>query len=53
MYSEIADWWPLVSQPDDYEEEAAFYVSTLTEAVGRKPREILELGSGGGTTPPT
>jgi SAM-dependent methyltransferase len=48
MYSEIAHWWPLVSRPEDYEEEAAFYVSTLTEAVARKPQEVLELGSGGG-----
>jgi SAM-dependent methyltransferase len=46
MYGELADWWPLLSQPSDYEEEAGFYTSLLKEACN--PRSVLELGSGGG-----
>jgi SAM-dependent methyltransferase len=46
LYDELADWWPLLSAPDEYEEEAAFYAATLKEACD--PRTVLELGSGGG-----
>ncbi len=48
MYSEIADWWPLLSSPDEYEEEAGFFTRTLVEAVGEPPKTVLELGAGGG-----
>ena len=48
LYSELAEWWPLLSAPEDYEEEAAFYARTLTGACGVPPRTLLELGSGGG-----
>ena len=43
FYGELAAWWPLVSPPEEYEEEAAFAATLLGEA-----REVLELGSGGG-----
>ncbi len=48
MYEELASWWPLLSAPADYEEEAAFYGSTLAAACEQPPRVVLELGSGGG-----
>jgi trans-aconitate methyltransferase len=48
MYSEIADWWPLLSRPEEYEEEAGFFTRTIIEASDEPPRTILELGSGGG-----
>lgn len=48
MYTDIADWWPLLSRPEDYAEEAAFYARILVEASAERPKEILELGSGGG-----
>jgi SAM-dependent methyltransferase len=48
LYSEFAAWWPLLSAPADYAEEAAFYQRTLIDASGRPPRTLLELGSGGG-----
>lgn len=48
LYSELADWWPLLSPPSDYEEEAAIYVGTLLTACAETPRSLLELGSGGG-----
>jgi SAM-dependent methyltransferase len=48
MYSDIASWWPLLSPPEDYEEEAAFYVRTLVDTVEQPVEHVLELGSGGG-----
>jgi trans-aconitate methyltransferase len=48
LYSELAEWWPLLSAPEDYEEEAAFYTRTLKVACRIPPRTLLELGSGGG-----
>ena len=47
MYTELAPWWPLLSSPADYAEEAAFYQRTLVEACERPPQTLLELGSGG------
>ena len=48
MYEELASWWPLLSPPADYEEEAAFYARVLESASDRPIRTMLELGSGGG-----
>lgn len=48
LYDALASWWPLLSAPDDYEEEAAFYQQTLIDACKHPPRHLLELGSGGG-----
>jgi len=48
LYDELADWWPLLSPPEEYEEEAAFYRGVLTGAASRPVSEVLELGSGGG-----
>lgn len=48
LYEELAAWWPLMSPPADYEEEAAFFAETLAAACDRPPQAVLELGSGGG-----
>jgi SAM-dependent methyltransferase len=49
LYADLASWWPLLSPPDEsYAEEAAAIIAMLTEALGRCPPTILELGSGGG-----
>src|SRR5688500_10587196 len=48
LYDELASWWPLLSAPVDYAEEAEFYRKTLIAACERPPRTVLELGSGGG-----
>lgn len=48
MYSDLARWWPLLSSPDEYLEEAAFWRRLLKEAGDAPPRTVLELGSGGG-----
>jgi len=48
IYRELADWWPMLSAPDDYREEAEFFQQLIEEAGGGSTRTILELGSGGG-----
>ena len=51
FYGDLAPWWPLISAPEEYAEEAAFAASllrtTTATAPGRRPT-VLELGSGGG-----
>ena len=56
FYGELADWWPLISPPAEYGDEAAFAASLLQPETGRDPvpspeqtpTRVLELGSGGG-----
>jgi SAM-dependent methyltransferase len=48
MYQELAAWWPLVSAPEEYAEEAEFFRRAIDDACARPPRTLLELGSGGG-----
>ena len=48
LYDALAPWWPLLSAPEDYAEEAAFYRQALLDACTHPPRTLLELGSGGG-----
>ena len=43
LYSEIAEWWPLISPPEEYADE----IPRLRAALGT-PGRLLELGSGGG-----
>lgn len=47
FYGDLAPWWPLISAPEEYAEEAAFAASLLEQAEP-PTREVLELGSGGG-----
>jgi SAM-dependent methyltransferase len=49
MYNELARWWPLISPVEEYEDEAAFFLSLLTEKTANSPVTLLELGSGGGS----
>ena len=48
LYYQLADWWPLLSAPRDYEEEAGLYRRAMLDATGRPLTTLLELGSGGG-----
>ena len=48
LYSELAAWWPLLSAPEEYAEEAAFYRKAILAACSTPPHTMLELGSGGG-----
>lgn len=47
MYGRFAEWWPLLSPPEDYEGEAKTYGDILAED-GGEGATLLELGSGGG-----
>jgi trans-aconitate methyltransferase len=47
LYQDLAGWWPLISPPEEYAEEAAFAAGLFGLATG-PVREVLELGSGGG-----
>ncbi|HEX6211456.1 MAG TPA: class I SAM-dependent methyltransferase [Methylomirabilota bacterium] len=48
LYDELADWWPLLSPPEEYAEEAVFYGDALAAVCPAPPQNVLELGSGGG-----
>src|SRR5215203_4746618 len=45
LYTELADWWQLVSPTEDYADEAAFFVELFRAG---NVVSVLELGSGGG-----
>jgi uncharacterized protein (TIGR03083 family) len=47
FYGDLAEWWPLISPPEEYAEEAAF-AATLLRSAAVPVRDVLELGSGGG-----
>lgn len=47
FYGDLAAWWPLISPPQEYAEEAAEAAALLASAA-IPVREVLELGSGGG-----
>jgi trans-aconitate methyltransferase len=48
LYSELADWYHLLTAPADYVEEAAEIVRLAEAAVQGEARTLLELGCGGG-----
>lgn len=48
LYSTLAEWWPLLSSPDDYAKEADHYWNVLCKHARRPIRTMLELGCGGG-----
>ena len=48
LYRELADWWPVLSAPEDYAEEAMWYRDAILSASKRNVHTLLELGSGGG-----
>ena len=47
-YTEYADWWPLLSAPGDYEEEAEIFRRMFFDYSDKSPSTMLELGCGGG-----
>ena len=48
LYADLAAWWPVLSTPADYAEEARVYRHALEACTARPLAEVLELGSGGG-----
>jgi trans-aconitate methyltransferase len=49
LYEELAHWWLLLSPPDDYTEEVAFFLEALHDAHASPHGTLLDLGSGGGS----
>lgn len=49
LYADLAKYWPLLSPPSEYAEEAAELLPVLLAATQPGPRTLLELGSGGGS----
>jgi len=48
MYEDLAWTWPIISPPEDYEEEAGQFIEAI-EAHAKIPvKTILDMGSGGG-----
>lgn len=47
FYGDLAAWWPLISPPQDYAQEAGYFARVLRTA-SIPVRDVLELGSGGG-----
>lgn len=47
MYTELAEWWPMISHFSHYAEEAGIFERTILAALP-DARTLLELGSGGG-----
>src|SRR5215471_19706139 len=52
LYSDLAAWWPLISPPEEYAEEAGFAARLLGQAA-RPVREVLELAAAAVTAPAT
>jgi trans-aconitate methyltransferase len=48
FYGDLASWWPLISPVDEYVEEAGL-IAQLLGSAAIPVREVLELGSGGGS----
>ena len=48
LYDELADWWPLMSPPEDYAAEAEPVASLLPVNPTADCPRLLELGAGGG-----
>jgi SAM-dependent methyltransferase len=48
IYDELSEWWPLMSAPAEYAEEAGFFSGLLKQTVRPPLKQVLELGSGGG-----
>ncbi len=48
LYSELADWFHLLTAPEEYAEEAAHYREALIESCEGPAETLLELGAGGG-----
>lgn len=49
LYGDLADWWPLLSPPEEYADEAVFFKKILVNADRPSRPSLLELGCGGGS----
>ena len=47
VYGDLAEWWPLISPPEEYADEGA-HLAALFDSATPPVRGVLDLGSGGG-----
>ena len=47
LYGELASWWPLISPPAEYADDATL-IDAVFGSAGTPVRTLLDLGSGGG-----
>ena len=50
LYDELAAWWPVFSDPEEYRRDAVHFIRVLRHSTRPAPRAVLELGSGGGNS---
>ena len=50
LYGELAEWWPVFSDPKEYRREAAHIMRVIRQSTKPAPLTVLELGSGGGNS---
>src|SRR5579859_1794044 len=48
LYDELAEFWPQMSGPEEFQHEAALFRRVLTKSIQPAPRTLLELGGGSG-----
>jgi trans-aconitate methyltransferase len=48
LYGELAGWWPLISPPGEYAQEATYLAAVLSSTAAIPVHDVLDLGSGGG-----
>ena len=48
LYRDLAEWFYLLTPPEHYADEAAFYREMIVRGCRRAVHTVLELGSGGG-----
>lgn len=48
LYHDLSWIWPIISPPEDYEEETEFFSRTIKEKAAIDVRTLLHLGCGGG-----
>ena len=48
LYGDLAYLWPIISPPQEYEEEAKYWRRALWDRLGTERHHLLELGVGGG-----
>jgi SAM-dependent methyltransferase len=48
LYEDLAAWWPLISPPEEYADEAAYLAGLIDAGATAARPEVLDLGSGGG-----
>jgi len=48
LYTDLAEWWPYVSQRTSFAAEASVHLRLIDDARGHRAETILELGCGGG-----